>query len=147
MEVQGEQLTCDVYLQEIPGNLKGLGDKCLEKAGMHIVKFTRHDFQPQGSSLIWVLSESHFTIHTYPEHNYLSIDCYTCKGGGNPQKAILEFLNQCNIKTAEIHKFKRGTIKEKPSKQTPEEHINLKNTRTSNTIYLGHPQKKSSKTG
>lgn len=37
-----------------------------------------HKFNPQGYTLIFLLSTSHFSIHTYPEFNKCSIDLYSC---------------------------------------------------------------------
>lgn len=36
-------------------------------------------FTPQGLSFIFLLSESHLSVHTYPERNHLSFDLYTCR--------------------------------------------------------------------
>lgn len=38
-----------------------------------------YNFKPQGTSIVYTLCESHFTIHTYPEINYVAIDLYTCR--------------------------------------------------------------------
>lgn len=43
-----------------------------------VVKKIEHLFEPQGETLVWILSESHFAVHTYPEHQYLSFDIYIC---------------------------------------------------------------------
>jgi S-adenosylmethionine/arginine decarboxylase-like enzyme len=43
-----------------------------------VVKKIEHKFDPQGETLVWILSESHFALHTYPEHQYLSFDIYIC---------------------------------------------------------------------
>jgi S-adenosylmethionine decarboxylase len=37
-----------------------------------------HKFEPQGFTCIFLLSTSHFSIHTYPEYNKCSIDLYSC---------------------------------------------------------------------
>jgi S-adenosylmethionine decarboxylase len=37
-----------------------------------------HKFDPQGFTLLFLLSTSHFSIHTYPEYNKCSIDLYSC---------------------------------------------------------------------
>ena len=37
-----------------------------------------HKFAPQGVSGVVIISESHLTIHSFPEHGYASIDVYTC---------------------------------------------------------------------
>lgn len=38
-----------------------------------------HKFEPQGLSLVYMLSESHISIHTFPEQRYLALDIYTCR--------------------------------------------------------------------
>ena len=38
-----------------------------------------HIFTPEGCSFIFLLSESHLSIHTYPERNHISFDLYTCR--------------------------------------------------------------------
>ena len=35
-------------------------------------------FEPQGLSILYLLSESHFSIHTWPEHGACAIDFYHC---------------------------------------------------------------------
>jgi len=44
-------------------------------------------FEPQGVTGVLVLAESHLSIHTYPEHGFCAIDCYTCGTEVDPQKA------------------------------------------------------------
>lgn len=43
-----------------------------------ILNTVSHKFEPQGFTMIFLLSTSHFSIHTYPEHNKCSIDLYSC---------------------------------------------------------------------
>jgi S-adenosylmethionine decarboxylase len=38
-----------------------------------------HAFEPHGLSIIYMLSESHISIHTFPEKHYLAFDIYTCR--------------------------------------------------------------------
>ncbi len=37
-----------------------------------------HQFEPHGVSGVLVISESHFCVHTWPEHGYAAIDLFTC---------------------------------------------------------------------
>ena len=39
----------------------------------------QHSFTPEGCSIILLLSESHMTIHTFPEKKYIAFDLYTCR--------------------------------------------------------------------
>lgn len=44
-----------------------------------VVKRNRHKFEPQGETIAFILSESHYTLHSYPEENYISLDIYICR--------------------------------------------------------------------
>ena len=61
-------------------------------ANMTILGEEAHKFEPQGFTGLLLLSESHISIHTYPERGYAAIDVFTC-GSGMTQKAI-EYLKQ-----------------------------------------------------
>jgi S-adenosylmethionine decarboxylase len=56
-------------------------------ANMTILAEEAHKFFPQGFTGLLLLSESHISIHTYPERGYAAVDVFTC-GGGMTQKAI-----------------------------------------------------------
>lgn len=47
-----------------------------------------HQFEPQGCSLVYLLSESHISVHTFPEKNYIAMDIYTCRE--YPDNAVYE---------------------------------------------------------
>ena len=59
----------------------------ITKAGATIVSKVTHKFSPTGTSIVFVLSESHLSIHTWPQEKYMALDCYTC-GTCNPQLAV-----------------------------------------------------------
>ncbi|HEX3043782.1 MAG TPA: adenosylmethionine decarboxylase [Bacillota bacterium] len=63
-----------------------------KSAKMTILGEESYKFTPQGFTGLLLLSESHISIHTYPERGYAAIDVYTC-GGGMTQKAI-EYLKE-----------------------------------------------------
>ncbi|MCI0382763.1 MAG: adenosylmethionine decarboxylase [Chlamydiae bacterium] len=46
--------------------------------GATILGSKSHVFPPNGLTLVVLLSESHATIHTYPEHNSCFVDLFTC---------------------------------------------------------------------
>ena len=48
------------------------------KAGATVVSHHFHKFAPCGVSGVIIIQESHLTIHTWPEHNFASVDIYTC---------------------------------------------------------------------
>jgi S-adenosylmethionine decarboxylase proenzyme len=63
-----------------------LSDKKLEKAmlqasrasGATVLRSVGYHFTPNGYSLVILLSESHASIHTYPEKRACFVDLFTC---------------------------------------------------------------------
>jgi len=59
--------------------LKKIMDSICEKYDFNVLQKIEHQFEPQGISIIYLLSESHITIHTFPEKKYIAFDLYTCR--------------------------------------------------------------------
>jgi S-adenosylmethionine decarboxylase len=49
-----------------------------ELSGACMIKPLFHHFSPQGISGVIVIAESHFAIHTWPEHGYTAVDLFSC---------------------------------------------------------------------
>jgi len=47
-------------------------------SGAHLLQAIDYAFEPCGFTMILLLSESHASIHTYPEHKACFIDFFTC---------------------------------------------------------------------
>jgi S-adenosylmethionine decarboxylase proenzyme len=62
-----------------PRLLTDLLDNICHKYNYTILQKSTHVFEPQGFTAIYLLSESHISIHTFPEKKYASIDIYTCR--------------------------------------------------------------------
>lgn len=57
-------------------------------SGAHIVESSFHYFSPQGVSGFVIISESHYSIHTWPEFDYAAVDVFTCGETISPFKGI-----------------------------------------------------------
>ncbi len=69
---------CD---EEALRNIDSLRETMLiaaEKSGATVLKFEDYTFPPDGFTMAILLSESHASIHTYPEHNACFVDLFTC---------------------------------------------------------------------
>ena len=53
-------------------------DKIVEKFNLNVVNKALHQFEPFGVTGVYVLSESHLSIHTFVEEQKVAIDLYTC---------------------------------------------------------------------
>lgn len=49
-----------------------------KQTNLTIVKSFVHKFKPYGLSLVLVISESHFAVHTWPELGYMHVDVLSC---------------------------------------------------------------------
>ncbi|UFT97999.1 adenosylmethionine decarboxylase [Radiobacillus kanasensis] len=78
------------------------------KAGAEVREVAFHKFAPYGVSGVVIISESHLTIHSFPEHGYASIDVYTCGDIIDPNVAA-EFISESlEAKTCEKVEVPRG---------------------------------------
>ena len=53
-------------------------DKIVNKYNLNVVKKAIHQFQPFGVTGVYVLSESHLSIHTFVDERKVAMDLYTC---------------------------------------------------------------------
>lgn len=53
-------------------------DELLEKSGFTILNYQYYQFKPVGYTGLWLLSESHFAVHTFPEENKSYIELSSC---------------------------------------------------------------------
>lgn len=65
-------------------------------------------FHPQGVTGVLVLSESHLSIHTYPEEGFAAVDCYTCGETVDPQIACDYLASVLGGRVAGYRALQRG---------------------------------------
>jgi len=53
-------------------------------SGATVIQTISKKFEPQGVTVVCLLSESHISIHTWPEEGKAAVDVYTC-GDCNPK--------------------------------------------------------------
>lgn len=53
-----------------------------------VVTQSFHEFKPYGVSGAVIIQESHYTIHTWPEHGYAAVDLFYCGGSILVHKAV-----------------------------------------------------------
>ena len=84
-ESSGKHMICDfkgINNSELLNNCDELNlllkQICIDN-DFQILGEIKYKFEPIGCSIIFLLSESHLSIHTFPEKNHMSFDIYTCK--------------------------------------------------------------------
>lgn len=63
------------------------------EATLHPVGEIFHQYEPYGVTGVFLLAESHLSIHTWPEYDYVAVDVFTCSEGTDP-RAILEIMRR-----------------------------------------------------
>ena len=58
-----------------------------------VVAQSFHEFKPYGVSGAVIIQESHYTVHTWPEHGYAAVDLFYCGGTVKVHEAV-EVLRQ-----------------------------------------------------
>lgn len=61
--------------------------EAVNRSGAEALGQLTHQFNPFGVTSMVLISESHFTIHTWPERGYAAMDIFTC-GEMDPGAAI-----------------------------------------------------------
>lgn len=61
-----------------PDKLKEFYSELLGLSQFDILAFSEHYFKPTGWTGLWLLGESHFAIHTWPEDNASYIELSSC---------------------------------------------------------------------
>ncbi len=80
----GKELTADVEdiedysVLETIEDIKPLMEKKIESCRLHVVGKCQQQFSPYGATMLYLLSESHLTLHTYVKEKACSINSYTC---------------------------------------------------------------------
>ncbi|MBU5265606.1 adenosylmethionine decarboxylase [Virgibacillus proomii] len=78
------------------------------KSGAEIREVTFHKFAPIGISGVVIISESHLTVHSFPEHGYASIDVYTCGSMIDPHIAVQYIITALEANHVEKLEIPRG---------------------------------------
>ena len=93
--------------------IRSLLDKICQEYKLNIVGKSEKVFKPQGLTVNYLLSESHLTIHTWPEKGKCCIDLFTCgdfkwyiDGKYNLSRLLAKFFNisKSNIRVSSIER-------------------------------------------
>ena len=78
------------------------------ESGATVLHSYFHKFDKgEGVTGVIALSESHISVHTWPEHGYMAIDIFMC-GDCDPQLAADFIISNVNIGAFSIDIFERG---------------------------------------
>ena len=86
-------------------------DKLFTEANINCLDISWNDFNNEGAfTVIYLLSESHLTIHTWPENNYIALDVFTC-GKCNTKLIVDKLTEYFKPEKQNIFNIERGEKK------------------------------------
>lgn len=103
----GKHLIVNIHNIKYAKILEKIEDICqllnyiVQEANLKVVGELKYQFQPIGATIIYLLAESHLSIHTFPESRYCTLDLYCCNDKID-MKAVLDviydfFYHECWI--------------------------------------------------
>tara|TARA_E500000318_G_scaffold110633_2_gene126688 strand:- start:219 stop:563 length:345 start_codon:yes stop_codon:yes gene_type:complete len=87
-----EFFDCDPKILNDSNQVRDIFKNAAKEGKATIVNDLFHEFSPHGLTGVLVITESHLSIHTWPEFNYAAVDVFSCddKLNGDKIKQILE---------------------------------------------------------
>jgi S-adenosylmethionine decarboxylase proenzyme len=85
-----------------------LFSSAVRESGLTVLDEGFYKFSPYGFTCFLLLSESHASLHAWPEHNYCAIDLFTCNLTldltGLIERLKMDFgAESCNLRRFERH--------------------------------------------
>ena len=99
---------CDPKIISSVDKVQQILVKAAEIAEAQVWSISVNRFPPKGVSGVIVISESHISIHTWPEFGYSALDFYTCGNSGDPEKAVFYAVEAFGASTSHITEITRG---------------------------------------
>ncbi len=88
--------------------LETLLSQGIEESGATLCSIQSKVFEPSGITILALLSESHTSIHTYPDFGALFFDAFTCGDQCNPEKIAYNLIKALRPSKHNIQIIKRG---------------------------------------
>ena len=103
-----ELYRCDYEKLNDESFLRCTLNRSAKLANATVLNLISNKFEPQGVTAIALLSESHISIHTWPESNYSAIDIFTCGQNMFPEVASQYLLESLNAKEHSLRIIERN---------------------------------------
>jgi S-adenosylmethionine decarboxylase len=111
-EFRGKHIYADIYDLESdevgdPNRLRATLAEAIAVCGANICGLIDKSFEPQGFTCLYLLEESHASIHTYPEQGAIFFDAFTC-GRLDPGLILDHFVKQFRNARVVAGRLERG---------------------------------------
>ena len=78
-------------------------------SGMTFLGSRTHPFPGGGLTAVFLLSESHLSIHTWPEHSFAALDIYTCGNSEAADRLVRSMHEMLKPRTAKVSYIERAS--------------------------------------
>lgn len=96
---------------EVLGDPDAMRETLIQAAragGMGLRTSYFYRFAPSGVSGVVIVSESHISVHSWPEKGYAALDVFVCGEAVKPETAIDFILERLGCRDAHVTEIKRG---------------------------------------
>ncbi len=108
---------CPLELLDDPSYIQRTLSDAVDRSGATLLSMQHHRFEPQGVTCLGLLSESHISIHTWPEKGYAAIDVFTCGDVAMPHRACDHLIESFR---SQKHSLKTINRAMQVGRQTPD---------------------------
>lgn len=70
---------CPTELLKFENSISAFMNAVAEGVNLTVLSKSFKQFEPYGVTGVFLLSESHLSIHTWPEYGYAALDLFSCK--------------------------------------------------------------------
>lgn len=81
-----ELYECDAALLDDVEVLRRTLYDAVRSVEMVALQEARHQYEPQGASVVILVAESHIAVHTWPEYRYAAVDFFSCRTDIDPER-------------------------------------------------------------
>lgn len=107
--VIAELVSVDMALLDDEEFLRRALTDALGAAGATVCAVDSHRFEPLGVTVLALLTESHASVHSYPEHGAAFVDVFTCGETADPELAVLLLARALDASVERVQTLRRGT--------------------------------------
>lgn len=86
IQIIAEFYGCKPDLISTSNTVKRIINRAVRKSKLTKIRSHYHQFRPSGVTGVVLLAESHITMHSWPEYNYIALDIFSC---GDKNKALV----------------------------------------------------------
>lgn len=141
-EFGGTHIICDVSAirSDLVRNtdlISGAIVRGIRASGATLCGMQVKEFEPSGMTAVYLLSESHVSVHTYPDSNSLFLDAFTCGEGCTPQAIVDELLLALGTCEHRTNVVRRGLASPRVA-QPPWREPSVTHPASGNIVPLSH---------